>query len=147
LATQFTALNNTDVQFSVVIPEFYDGEDNITPKFNYNGKVGSTFDHLLSILERRQNSKVIIMAYRNFSRGIDGSINIAETEISKADNSNTKVIIALESGEVNPSFVTFFQTPKSYYENEIADIEKAFFGNKSFGGIANHYVNSYLDLK
>jgi hypothetical protein len=142
-----TALDSTNLELSVVIPEFYDGEDNYTPKINYKGENGSTFDHLLRILDRRQNSNIIIMAYRNFSDGINGSIDIASTEVSKADNYNTKIIIAEESGEVNPSFVTFFQTSKSYYKKQMLNVEKAFFGNKSFGGIANHYINSYLELE
>lgn len=140
-------LNNTDLQFTVVIPEFYDGATGETPSFSYFGKNGFALEHLLSILDRRDQSKIIIMSYRNFSKGDDGSIDISEDEIQKANGHKTKVIIAQETGDVPPPYITFHNTSRKYYKKQVSIIQKAFAKEKSYGGIATHYVNAFLELK
>lgn len=142
-----TILNNTDLYFSVVVPEFYDGTLDETPEFTYRGKKAFTFEHLLSILERRAGSKIIIMAYRNFSLGKDGSIEISKDEIKMANKYNTKVVIAQETGNVPPPYITFHNKTRQEYDEQVKLIEKEFIDEKSFGGMAIHYVNSFLELE
>ncbi len=140
-------LDSTDLEISVVIPEFYDGNSSETPKFFYAGENTYAFNHLLKILDRRDGSKIIIMSYRNFSNGDDGTIDVSKEEIEVADSFKTKIIVAQETGNVNPAYITFFNTNKSYFDKQSALIEQAFSKNKSYGGTATHYVNAYLDLK
>ena len=140
-------LNGSDLLFSVVIPDFYDGATGETPKFFYAGSQTYTFDHLLKILERRTGSSIIVMSYRNFSKGDDGSIEISRDEIQRANTYKTKIIVAQETGDVNPPYVTFFKTTKPYYRKQLLAIEKEFAIEKSFGGVAVHYINALIDLK
>ncbi len=140
-------LNNSDLSLSVVIPEFYDGKYEETPEFVYKGKLGFTTEHLLSILDRRAGSKIIIMSYRNWSKGEDGSIDISRNEISSANKHKTKIVIAQETGEVEPSYITFHNTSKRYYRNQTKELASAFTGDKSFGGLATHYINAFIELK
>lgn len=142
-----SALNNSDLELSVVIPEFYDGTNNDTPKFSYKSINGFTTDHLLSILDRRENSKIIVMSYRNFSQGEDGSIDISKDEISSADKHRTKIVIAQESGDVEPSYITFYNTSKRRYNKETNKLKETFKTNKSFDGLAVHYINAFMDLR
>lgn len=142
-----TFLNTSDMKISVVIPEFYDGTNGDTPVFKYKGKNGYAIDHLLSILDRRAGSSVIIMSYRNFSSGKDGSIDISTDEIKSANNHNTKIIIAQETGDVEPPYITFHKTNKKYFNKQKTNIETTFSKDKSFGGIAIHYVNAFMNLK
>ncbi len=140
-------LNNTDLLLSVVVPDFYDSDSNETPEYSYRGENGFTFDHLLRVLDRRSGSKLVVMSYRNFSRGDDGSIDISKGEIKDALLAKTKVVIAQETGNVQPSYVTFYSTNKSYLDKQKTNLASAFEGYSSFGGFAVHYINSYLDLK
>lgn len=140
-------LDNTDLEFTVVIPEFYDGTSTESSIFFYGGKIAYAFDHLLSVLENRPGSKIIIMAYRNQSLGRDGSIEISKDEIARANKTETKIVIAQETGNVKPSYITFHNTSKSHYNKEIDVLEKAFESSKSFKGMAVHYINSFLELK
>lgn len=140
-------LNNKDLELTVVIPEFYDGSNGETPKFLYNGKSKYASEHLLSILDRREGSKVIIMSYRNFTKGIDGSIDISEDEINSANEHKTKIIIAQETGDVEPPYITFHNTNKKYFNRQKTELDKAFMLDKSYGGVAIHYINAFLDLK
>lgn len=140
-------LNNKDLELTVVIPEFYDGSNGETPKFSYNGKNGYATEHLLSILDRRESSKIIVMSYRNFTKGIDGSIDISKDEINSANEHNTKIIIAQETGDVEPPYITFHNTNKKYFNNQKNELDKAFMLDKSYGGVAIHYINAFIDLK
>ena len=147
LADQISSvLGSDDLQLSFVVPNFYDGVEKITPQFLYNGKNGFIFDHLLNILDTRDNSKIILMSYRNFSSGDNGSVSISRDEIYSADNHKTRVVIAQETSNVEPSYITFHNTSLKYYRQQIADIEKAFSKNKGFGGVATHYINSLVEL-
>lgn len=87
------------------------------------------------------------MSYRNFSKGDDGSIEISKNEITLADSYKTKIIVAQETGNVLPPYITFHNTTLSYYNKQIATIEKAFALDKSFDGIATHYVNALMELR
>lgn len=140
-------LNKKDLELTVVIPEFYDGSNGETPKFLYNGKSKYASEHLLSILDRRGGSKVIIMSYRNFTKGIDGSIDISKDEINSANEHKTKIIIAQETGDVEPPYITFHNTNKKYFNRQKTELDKAFMLDKSYGGVAIHYINAFLDLK
>ncbi len=140
-------LDKSDLELSVVIPEFYDGTNGDTPEFVYKGKKGYTVDHLLSILDRRKQSKIIVMSYRNWSIGDDGSIEISRNEIDSANLHETKIVVAQETGDVEPPYVTFHKTTKPYYNRQVEAIQKTFKAEKSFGGIAVHYINALMDLK
>lgn len=142
-----TILNNTDLQFSVVVPEFYDGTLDETPSFNYRGKKAYPIEHLLSILDRRARSKIIVMSYRNFSQGKDGSIDVSTNEILTANKYNTKVVLAQETGDVPPPYITFYGKSKNEYEEQVKLLEDEFINEKSYGGLATHYINAFMELK
>ncbi|MEQ1500059.1 MAG: hypothetical protein ABL917_01650 [Parcubacteria group bacterium] len=140
-------LEDSDLRLSVVIPEFYDGANDETPKFNYEGKTTYTVDHLLRVLDQRPGSSIIVMSYRNFSLGNDGSVEISQNEIDAGNNHRTKIIIAQETGDFQPPYITFYNTNHKYYKKQVGIINEKFSKEKSFGGIATHYVNAMLELK
>jgi len=140
-------LNKSDLTLSVVIPEFYDGSNGETPEFKYLGRTGHAIDHLLTVLDRRPGSDVIIMAYRNVSFGDNGAIDISADEVSTANEHKSRVVIAQETGDFQPPYITFHNTSKKYYKRQVSGIEKTLADEKSYGGIATHYINAYLTLK
>jgi hypothetical protein len=142
-------LSDSNLRFSVVVPDFYDGKDKVTPKFSYGDKKDYTFGHLLNILDRRADSSIIIMSYRSFASGYDGSIEISKNEMETARDGaySTKIIIAQETGEVLPPYITFYKTSKNYLFEQIGRINSTFDPNPNFGGIAIHYTNAFLALK
>lgn len=142
-------IGDSALRFSIAIPDFYDRKDGLTPKFSYNGRKDYTLNHLLSILDRRKDSSIILMSYRNFADGSDGSIEISKNEMQTAKRGNfqTKIIIAQETGEVLPPYITFHDTSKDFIFKEIMKINEAFEHYPNFGGIAIHYTNAFLALK
>lgn len=142
-----TRLNNSDLRFSVVIPDFYDRESGETPRFLYGWRYSYTLTHLLNALERRPGSTLLVMAYRNQSEGTDGSIEISRDEIFAANNYHTKVIVAQETGDVAPPSITFYKTSLSSLNTQLRNIQEEFSNNKSYGGLAIHYINALLELE
>jgi hypothetical protein len=147
VAESIARLNGTNLEFTVVIPEFFDGTNQETPNFFYHRKNGFTVDHLLSLLDRRSYSKIIIMSYRNFTHGDDGTIDVSKDEILKANEHETKVIIAQEVGNVPPPYITFHNTSRRHFDRQLGFIKEGLSDEKSYGGIAIHYVNALLELK
>jgi hypothetical protein len=142
-----TQLKSSDIAFSVVIPDFYDGASGETPRFFYGWDYNYTLAHLLTILERRPGSTILVMAYRNFSKGPNGSIDISQNEIRAANNYHTKVIVAQETGEILPPYITFYNSSLSALDTQIQNIQEAFVGDKSYNGIAIHYINALMKLE
>lgn len=140
-------LGRSDVAFSVVIPDFYDGPSGETPRFLYGWNYNYTLNHLLNVLERRPSSQLIVMAYRNQSGGTDGSIDISRDEILTANDYHTKIIVAQETGDVSPPSLTFYRTSLSSLNTEIQNIQEAFAKDESYHGIAIHYINTLMELK
>lgn len=142
-------LDGTDIKFSIVIPSFFDKKDGITPKFSYQGESDYVFGHVMNILERRAGSSIIIMSYRNFAEGKDGAIEISKNEMRTAKSRayNTKVIIAQETSDVPPPYITFHKTSKDHFLDQVSKIRSAFDSYNNFGGIAVHFANSYLALE
>ena len=136
------------LRFSVVVPDFYDKKDKMTPEFSYNGQKGYVLTHLLNILDKRPDSSIIVMSYRNFADGSDGAIEVSSNELRTANSGhNTKIIIAQETGDVAPPYITFHNTSKKYLLSQIQKINTAFNSYSNFGGIAIHYANAFLALK
>ncbi len=142
-------LSEIDLRFSVVIPDFYDKEDKVTPKFSYNNKNRYVIEHLIDILDKRDGNSIIIMSYRNFAEGEDGAIEVSENEMKTAKKKarKTKIIIAQETGDFPPPYITFYGTSRNELEEEINKIKSAFDSNPNFGGLAIHYVNTFLELE
>lgn len=141
-----TRLDGSDLAFSVVIPDFYDGAGD-TPEFWYGLSYGFALDHLLAILERRPGSTLVVMAYHNQADGVGGSIQAALDEVRAADRSKTRVVLAQETSRVQPSDVTFYRMSRSYLDSQLAEINKTFANDPSFGGVAFHYLSAFLALQ
>lgn len=142
-------LGESGLKFSVVVPDYYDEGDGMTPKFKYAGSNNFAFKHLLNILDRREDSSLILMSYRNFAEGPDGSIEVSRNEINTGlkGRHTTKIIVAQETGDFPPPYITFHNTSKKYFDEETAKIEAAFGKYRNFGGISIHFMNSFLALR
>lgn len=144
-----TRMQDVPAQFSVVIPHFYDDVQNWTPTITLNGQDAHTFSHLLKILEKKPNSTIIIMSYRNFFENNNGSKQISEVEINEATKGKykTKIIIAQETGNVSPGYVTFYDYPKVSLFDALDEISTYFSRYPNFGGVAVHYFDSFLKME
>lgn len=144
-----TRMEKIDATFTVVIPHFYDSAQKWTPAINYRGETKHTFTHLLEILERKPGSTITIMSYRNFFEGKDGTEHISKAEMVEATTGRylTKVVVAQETGNVDPAYVTFYGQSRSQLLSNVEQIRTGFEAYGAFGGVAIHYLDPYLQLK
>lgn len=144
-----TRLGTSNLRFSVVIPHFYDDQQAWTPPVTHKGITQHTFSHIIDILDRRPGSTIILMSYRNFAEGDNGTIQISEVEIKEASNTahRTKVIVGQETGNVDPEYVTFYGLSKDYYLEQLSIVQNKFKGQSGFGGVAVHYIQPFLELQ
>jgi hypothetical protein len=141
-------MHEVDAAFSIVIPHFYDSAQRWTPAITYNGKTAHAFTHLLEVMEQKQDSAIIVMAYRNFFEGDNGTKQLAEAEIREADKKGSvRVVVAQEAGNVPPEFVTFYGRSRAELAGALAAIHEAFDPYDSFGGTAVHYLDPFLELE
>lgn len=147
-AAQMVAKNPGE-RFSVVIPHFYDEQVAWTPEIPYNGTREYVLTALLQGLEADPGSYLIVMAYRNFLGGTNGTIALAHAEIEEASSNGytTKIIVAQETGNVPPGYVTFYGKSRNDLFAALAGIESAFGGNAAFGGVAVDYFEPFAALR
>ena len=138
-------LVDTDIKFSIVIPHFYDSAVGWTPKIEFKGSENYTYEHLLSIMDNNKNSSIIVMAYRNFVEGENGIIDISNNEVIQADK--TKVIIAQETGNHKPYYITHFGKKFKDLNYTVMQIFYMYSNNNGFGGVAIHDLKSLNKLK
>lgn len=140
-----TRLAGSGIRFSVVIPHFYDSTQAWTPKVTFNSKSDYTYNHIVRSLDRNAGSMVIIMAYRDHFDGKDGTKELVVPEIQQT--STTKVIVAQETGNVEPNYVTFYGKPRSELFSALGSIYSTFGNSTGFGGAAVHYFDPFMALK
>lgn len=140
-------IGSSNLSFSVVIPHFYDSAQAWTPAFLYKGKSAHAFTHLLDTLEQTRKSTVIIMAYRNFLDGEDGTFALVEPELKEAGSTSTEVIVAQETGNVDPAYVTFYGLSKREFLSAVSSIYSTLENSPRFGGVAVHYLDTFLTLE
>lgn len=141
-------MQSVDAVFSIVIPHFYDDVANWTPLIKYNNVTAHTYNHLLNILEKKPGSEIILMSYRNFFSGPNGTEEISKTEVSEASEGNysTRVIVAQETGNVLPDYITYYGLTKINLFNNLSLISNTFGVYSNFGGTAVHYLDSFQVL-
>ncbi len=140
-------LVGTNIKFSLAIPHFYDDAQAWTPSFAYDGKTTWTFNHLLNILEKIPGSTILLMSYRDTFEGSNGTRQISETEIKQASvGYSTNIIVSQETGNVDPDFVTYYGGTKVEVMSAVSEIKSAFNSYSRFGGIAIHYMDSFLEM-
>lgn len=131
---------------TMVLPHFFDDVIQWTPQVTVDGITDYTYNQIIRILNQTTGNRVIIMAYRNFAAGPDGSIDLSQTEVSEADDTNVKVLVAQETGPVQPSYVTFYGSSLSDLATQVNVINEQFDSDKSFAGISIDYLDPFLLL-
>jgi hypothetical protein len=129
---------NTNISLGVAIPFWLDGS---------NGDY--IFNSIVHVLDNFQHSRIIIMAYRNYPTGQDGTINIVKNEFEFVDkySTNIKIMIGQETGGGDIGKTTFFNMRKIDLFHAIDKIEKSYSSFKGYQGIAINDLSSFIELK
>ena len=89
---------------------------------------------------------VVLMDYRDKADGHDGILRHAESELAWASRHVKRVVIGVETGDTEPSKVTFRQEGSAALERELAKVEETLAGNPAFAGFAVHHLDTWMKL-
>lgn len=128
--------SGTPLRLGVDIPFWFDGIET-----TYNGETKPLSQHVQDIVDY-----VVVMDYRDTAAGSDGIIAHGEAELQYANTIGKPVIIGVETNDVQPAKVTFFQEGEAALERELSEAGQAFADLPSFNGFAIHDYGGYLRL-
>jgi hypothetical protein len=144
------ALVNVDKNYGMPlgmdIPFFYTQQAG-APEITVDGITTYPANHLVRLLNELPYGRLLIMAYRNFATGSNGTIDISSPEIQLANTGKVNVIVGQETGNVQPNYVTFYGMTKAQMAAQGTIVKQSFASDKSFGGIAVDYLEPYMQLK
>lgn len=139
--------NNFMIGFA--IPFWLDNENNNLTNFSWKNQSSKPIGyHIFDILNNQKNAYVVIMSYRNFADGNDGSIQHSQSEIEYAENyaKNVSIIIGQETEKNEIQKVTFHGLSKQNLENEIQKIINSYKNKNVFKGIAINNILSFMKM-
>jgi hypothetical protein len=138
-----------DFNLGFAVPFWLDDENKngVTLDWKTQG-IKPTVYHMFDILNRIEDSYIVIMDYRNYAQGTDGSIENAKNEMDYASRytPNVKVVIGQETTQVAPAKITFHGLSKEVFYREVAKILNVYGTDHVFGGMAVHHLESFIDL-
>ena len=119
--------NNTDLYFGIAIPRWYE---------NHVG-----LDEL-----RRLQEKVDYVAIMDYNENSDVIIKDAENEINNANELSKKVWIGVDTKELIPETISFYEEGNVYMESQLDNVFSVYSNDPSFLGFAIHSYTYYKDL-
>src|SRR3989344_2026967 len=142
-----SAKENKDFRFGTTVPLWFDEKSQSIPI--EGGSAKPILYHIFDILNETEDSYIVIMAYRNFTSGWNGSISISEKEVdySSKENLKVKVIVGQETAENEVKKITYFGKSKSSFLASLNRIIKHFEGYSGFEGIAIHHLESFSKMR
>jgi hypothetical protein len=91
----------------------------------------------------RSTDAATVMAYRDAGADV---IDVARQEVRIAGRLGKPVTIGVETAEVGPEQVTFFEEGRAALEVALTDVESEFASDTGFGGVAVHHYESLRSL-
>ncbi|MGD8780816.1 MAG: T9SS type A sorting domain-containing protein [Ignavibacteria bacterium] len=120
---------NSDLYFGIAIPRWYDSQNHVG------------VDEL-----KRLQEKVDYVAIMDYNEKSSVIIRDAENEINNAEELSKKVWIGVETKEVSPETVSFYEEGVAYMESQLDNVYEVYGSNPVFSGFAIHSYKYYKDL-
>ena len=137
--------NDKKFELGFSIPYWFDNENKNIESLSWHDKTGPALFHIMDRLNKLPQSNVVVMAYRNAAQGNDGIIFHSRTEIEYAQSQARKVrvIIGIETTNVEPKKITFFGKTQTELSSETTLLTEAFNNSGVLGGIAINDLPGY----
>jgi hypothetical protein len=141
---------NSSLRLGFAIPFWFDGPP-ATPEVEY-GEPGyakttkAAAFHLLDMLRLLPDAYVLVMSYRNFTSGPDGSIAHAQSEFAHASSIHAQcgIVVGQEFGDVQPRKITFYGLGRAAFDQAAEEIAAAFGDLPQFRGLSVNDIDAYL---
>jgi hypothetical protein len=112
----------------------------------FNGTTKPAAYHIIDMVADLPTAYVLVMSYRNFAPGIDGSIYHARREFRYARGVGAAcgLVIGQEYANSPPPKITFHGHPRRTFQQAAYQIAYAFRDSPQFRGLSIHDLDSYM---
>jgi len=101
--------------------------------------------HLIDMLRALPETYVLVMAYRNFTSGPDGSIEHVRSEFDYAGQAGTAcgIVVGQELGQVYPEKLSFWWAGRAAFRQAAGEIAEAYGQRPQFRGLSVNDMSFY----
>jgi hypothetical protein len=131
------------------IPFWYDGTPEV-PEVEFGRTEDTTTTqaaafHLIDLLAELPEAYLVVMAYRNFASGPDGSIELVRGELEYASQTGAAsgIVVSQEFTEVTPEKLSFWWVGRAAFRQAAAELAEAYGGLPQFRGISVDDIDAY----
>jgi hypothetical protein len=137
---------NGDLRLGFAIPFWFDGVPEAPAvRFPPEGRSAPAAFHLIDMLHDLSDAYVLVMAYRNFALGPDGSIEHVGREFDYARESGAAcgIVVGQEFGRVYPEKISFWWAGRAAFRQAAEDIAEEYGGYAQFRGLSVNHLGAY----
>jgi hypothetical protein len=137
---------NQTLRLGVAIPFWFDGEADAPGPVPFDGATKPAAFHLVDMLADLAHAYLVVMAYRNFTAGEDGSIRLLRSEFDYLASAGARcgLVVGQEYTEEDPPRVTFHGLGRGVFRAAAAEIAAAYGHRAQFGGVSVNDVDAYM---
>src|SRR6266508_4300302 len=124
-----TQPGNSGLRLGFAIPFWFDGVPEAPPvEFGPERKTAPAAFHLIDMLRTLPEAYVLVMAYRNFTLGPDGSIEHVRREFDYASQARAAcgIVVGQEFGRVYPEKISFWWAGRAAFRQAAEEIAAAY---------------------
>ena len=145
LASRFP---NRQLQLGFAIPFWLDAGREAPGPVTFNGATKAAAFHIIDMIKDLRRAYLVVMSYRNFAKGIDGSIFHARKEFVYASLKRAKcgLVIGQQFTDVEPPKITFHGRSRRAFDNAAEQIVRAFGHVAQFRGLSIDDLDAYMAL-
>jgi hypothetical protein len=133
-----------DLQLGVAVPFWLDEEGKRVRSISFGKSRKRPIYHVMDVLSRHPRAYLVVMAYRNYPQGSDGTIRHVRDELAYATKRSLGVVVGQEFSNVEPSKITFYSKGKRSFRSALYDIVARYRHTRSFRGVSVNDVQSYV---
>jgi len=133
------------LELGFAVPFWFDGRGGSPGPVRFGGATKPAIHHVIDLVKDRRRVYLVVMSYRNFARGADGSIVNARDELGYARSVDARcgLVVGQQFGDVQPPEITFHGRGRRDFENAAEQIVEAFGRFPQFRGLAVDDVDGY----
>jgi hypothetical protein len=137
---------NRHLQLGFAIPFWFDAEGDAPGPVRFAGAVKPAAHHIVDLVRWLPRAYLVVMSYRNFTDGEDGSIAHARNEFDYASEIGARcgLVVGQQYADVEPDYITFHGFTRSEFQLAADAITDAFEGYRQFRGLSVDDLDSYM---
>jgi len=142
-----TKIGNGGLRLGFAIPFWFDGVPEAPAvEFGQTGTTQPAAFHLIDMLRQLPEAYILVMAYRNFASGPDGSIEHLRREFGYASDTGATcgIVVGQEFTKVTPEKLSFWWTGRAAFRQAALEIAEVYGQLPQFRGLAVDDMNAYL---